>query len=398
MPEPRVSFIFDFSEEMNFDEIITFNHTYLKYRLFDGLALKVDEFPFLLNHEFLLAGILNNLKIYFLTGNMNFDEKSLSSMNNKEILQLVKTRVQSYLNDSDINFKSLFLDNLPNYAKEIGFESTVDLLLPIITKIPEEKDSVKIKFLQNLKKFVEYLSTNGEEGYKLIRDQIIPILNEIFQDKKNVRIIDLCSEALVELTKYIRDDDRGYHILTIVIVMAHDDQDEESRVLSAKLFNQLAPIIGRELCELYVVPQIASFADDPHSKVRKAVAGNFLNMCISISEGSFKSKLLPVYQKLSKDSLWIVRKAAAEILHRITSLCDSETITSTLLDIFRNFTSDNQRYVRIAAIEVLGQFIALLKKEDLTDSILEFYIGIVDEYYSNREMNSNEADVSKYIN
>jgi hypothetical protein len=287
---------------------------------------------------------------------------------------------------------------LPNYAKEIGFESTVDLLLPIITKIPEEKDSVKIKFLQNLKKFVEYLSTNGEEGYKLIRDQIIPILNEIFQDKKNVRIIDLCSEALVELTKYIRDDDRGYHILTIVIVMAHDDQDEESRVLSAKLFNQLAPIIGRELCELYVVPQIASFADDPHSKVRKAVAGNFLNMCISISEGSFKSKLLPVYQKLSKDSLWIVRKAAAEILHRITSLCDSETITSTLLDIFRNFTSDNQRYVRIAAIEVLGQFIALLKKEDLTDSILEFYIGIVDEYYSNREMNSNEADVSKYIN
>ena len=43
-------------EEVNFDEIITFNHTYLKYRLFDGLAAKVDEFPFLLNHEFLLAG------------------------------------------------------------------------------------------------------------------------------------------------------------------------------------------------------------------------------------------------------------------------------------------------------------------------------------------------------
>jgi hypothetical protein len=209
-----------------------------------------------------------------------------------------------------------------------------------------------------------------------------------------VRIIDLCSDALVELTKHIRDDDRGYHILTIVIVMAHDDQDEESRVLSAKLFNQLAPIIGRELCELYVVPQIASFADDPHSKVRKAVAGNFLNMCISVSESSFKSKLLPVYQKLSKDSLWIVRKAAAEILPRITALCDGETISSTLLEIFRSFTSDNQRYVRIAAIEVLGQFIALLKKEDLTDSILEFYISIVEEYYSNKEMNTNEADVN----
>jgi hypothetical protein len=299
------------------------------------------------------------------------------------------------LNDGDTNFKSLFLDNLPNYAKEVGFESTVDLLLPIVTKIPAEKDSVKIKFLQNLKKFVEYLNENGEEGYKLIRDQIIPILNEIFQDKKNVRVIDLCSEALVELTKYIRDDDKGFHILTIVIVMAHDDQDEESRVLSAKLFNQLAPIIGRELCELYVVPQIASFADDPHSKVRKAVAGNFLNMCESVSKSSFKSKLLPVYQKLSKDSLWIVRKAAAEILPKITCLCDNETITSTLLEVFKNFTSDNQRYVRIAAIEVLGQFICLLKKEDLNESILDFYIGIIEEYYTNKDSNTNEADVIK---
>jgi hypothetical protein len=314
-------------------------------------------------------------------------------MNNKEILQLVKSRVQTYINEGDINFKSLFLDNLPNYAREIGFESTVDLLLPIITKIPEEKDSVKIKFLQNVKKFVEYLNENGEEGYKLIKDPVITILSEIFQDKKNQRVIELCSDALTELTKFVKDEDKGYTILTIVIIMAHDDSDEESRVLAARLFNQLAPIIGRELCELYVVPQIASFADDPHSKVRKAVAGNFLNMCQSVSEGSFKSKLLPVYQKLAKDSLWIVRKAAAEILPKITALCDGETISTVLLEIFRNFTNDNQKYVRIAAIEVLGQFITLLKKEDLTSSILDFYIGIVEEFYNNKDSSTNEADV-----
>lgn len=177
--------------------------------------------------------------------------------------------------------------------------------------------------------------------------------------------------------------------------MAHDDNDEESRVLATKLFNALAPIIGQELCELYVVPQIASFADDPHSKVRKAVAGNFLNMCMGVSDTSFKTKLLPVYQKLSKDSLWIVRKAAAEILPKITSLCDHETISTVLLEIFKNYTSDNQKYVRIAAIEVLGQFIVLLNKDDLNNSILDFYINIVEEYYNNKDaQNSNEADVN----
>lgn len=182
------------------------------------------------------------------------------------------------------------------------------------------------------------------------------------------------------------------------IVMAHDDSDEDARVLATKLFNMLAPIIGRELCELYAVPQIASFADDPHSKVRKAVAGNFLNMCMSISDVSFKSKLLPVFQKLSNDSLWIVRKAAAEILPKITALCDSETVSTTLLEIFKNFTTDNQKYVRIAAIDVLGQFIVLLKKEDLNDSILDFYINIVDEYYDQKNKQNNTADVRMIFN
>jgi hypothetical protein len=56
-------------------------------------------------------------------------------MNNKEILQLVKARAASYVNDDDINMKALFLDNLANYAREIGFENTIDVLLPLINKI-----------------------------------------------------------------------------------------------------------------------------------------------------------------------------------------------------------------------------------------------------------------------
>jgi HEAT repeat protein len=181
--------------------------------------------------------------------------------------------------------------------------------------------------------------------------------------------------------------------------LAHDDNNEESRILAIKLFNALGPIIGQELCELYVVPQIASFADENNSKVRRAVASNFLNMCESVSENSFKTKLLPVYQKLARDSLWIVRKAAAEILPKIGNICkrDPSIISTTLLDIFKSFTSDNHKFVRIAAIEVLGQFIVLLNKSDLNESILKFYINIIDEYYNNKD-NTNEGDVYNKFN
>lgn len=43
-------------DDSNFDEIITFNHTYLKFRLFETLTTKIEEFPFLTNNEYLLVG------------------------------------------------------------------------------------------------------------------------------------------------------------------------------------------------------------------------------------------------------------------------------------------------------------------------------------------------------
>ena len=85
-------------------------------------------------------------------------------------------------------------------------------------------------------------------------------------------------------------------LILFYLVLANDDE-EESRVVAARLFNALANNIGVELCEIYVVPTVASFAEDSSSKVRKALASNFLNMCRSITKELFSRKIIPVYQK-----------------------------------------------------------------------------------------------------
>ena len=78
-------------------------------------------------------------------------------------------------------------------------------------------------------------------------------------------------------------------------MMAHDDDNEKIRVLSTKIFNDLALIIGKELLELYVVAQVASFAEDQASNVRKAITGNLLNICKGVSKNCFINRLLPIY-------------------------------------------------------------------------------------------------------
>ena len=366
-------------DQVNFDELISFSHTYLNYRIartYNTLKELDDNiFGLLMSNEFLLAGTPITID-------------SLNSMSNSESVKNVKLKTKSY-NSLDNNQKITFVENIPFHIKQIGLEETIDLILPIILNIHKEKTEILERFLNVFNNVVNEINKFGDEGYIILRDKIIDVLSIIFQNRKEENILDLNSKALVYLTRFIKDEDRGPKILTIVIMMAHDDDNEKIRVLSTKLFNNLALIIGQELLELYVVPQVASFADDQACNVRKAVTGNFLNICKGVSKNCFINRLLPVYQKLSKDSLWTIRKVAVSILPELTKLCDSDTISKILLEIFKDFSQDTKSFVRNSAVEIFGQFIALLDKNDIKqyEELLDFYVNTIQEF-----ANSNKKD------
>jgi len=59
----------------------------------------------------------------------------------------------------------------------------------------------------------------------------------------------------------------------------------------------LASIIGAELCEFYIIPQVSSFVHDTNSKVRKAVASGFYTLSSNVTQTMFKTKLIFVFKK-----------------------------------------------------------------------------------------------------
>jgi len=182
---------------------MTFTHTYGKYRIFKSTEQKIiDDFPLLLNFE------------YVLVGNTNIEVDS-SKLDNNEILAVVKARVNGFITENDNNLKSSFLDNMSFYSKEIGFENTVDILIPILKKIKNENDNIKIKFLVNIPKLVNYLYS--QKGYFIIRDQILPIISGFFNNPVSARVVDQAFEAFIEVSSYISDDDKGLHVLNTVI-------------------------------------------------------------------------------------------------------------------------------------------------------------------------------------
>ena len=175
-------------DQTDYDELITFNHTFFNYRIAkmvpNQIVLKEKEFALLVKNEFLSANI----------------SVDINSLSDTEIKKLTRERMKNF-NESE-GLKITIVENFFYYIEQIGLEDTVEIILPKIINIPNEKEIIIERFLENFQKILVELSKFGPEGYNLIKTQLIGVLENIYRvNIKNSKILDLCNEALVELTK-----------------------------------------------------------------------------------------------------------------------------------------------------------------------------------------------------
>ena len=365
------------SKGQDFDEMISFNHTYLNYRIarcFSTEAqLKEATFDLLLTNVFIYSGDAIDI---------NYKE----NLSNSEAVKNVRDKINSYKTD-DIQIKITFLENVDFHVKTVGFQETAESILPILSDLPKEKEVLTERFFNDFKKFVDEIAKFGDKAYFILKDHMISLISEIFSTSTNTSLLKSVSDGLVHMTKYMKEEDKGGCVLKIVIQMAQEDDSELKKEIAINLFGRLAPLVGNELTTSYIVPQINFFSNDSSIKIKKEVVLQLKNICNTIDQVTFKKKLLPVYKTLSSDVSWNVKKLAAEILPDITKLCDTESIIKDLLPIFKNFTKDQKAQVRNIAIEIFGEFISLLEnisKENLSD-LLDFYVNSIIELSSSKK-------------
>ena len=371
----------------DFDEMITFNHTYLNYRIAKVFSEKSEldnaTFDLLMTNVFIFSGKL-------------IDVKSMSNLSNTEAVKNIRQKVLAY-KDQDLNNKSNFIENIPFYVKTVGFQETVESILPIIGDLPREKEILAIKFFKIFPKFVDEIVKFEEKGYFILNEYMINLLCEFLTNRKNAELLKSCSDDLVYITKYIKDEHKGESVLTIVLKMAQDDDDEQKRESAMTLFGNLTPLFNDELINVYVISQVSSFADDHSGKVRKEVANQLINISQKASKEIFEKRLLPVYKKLTNDTLWIVKKVAAENLPKITKLCDKETISKEILPIFNNFAKDDKTVVKNVIVEIFGEFLSLIDKDDLENAsqLLDFYVNTIQNIESRGNKKEDKVVIQK---
>ncbi|CAN0196902.1 unnamed protein product, partial [Discosporangium mesarthrocarpum] len=141
---------------------------------------------------------------------------------------------------------------------------------------------------------------------------ILPTLQRLLGDSQSA-VRAAAGESLVGVAKLMKATDLGQHVLTIVLQLAHDDEQEELRMTAAELLNNLAESLGQDLCKQFVTPEMVSLSEDPVFRVRKATALNLHNICRVVGDAGVR-RLLPAYKRLTKDDMYRVRKACTESL------------------------------------------------------------------------------------
>ena len=365
------------SDQSDFDEIINFDHTYLNYRIakvfLDRESLENSTFDLLTTNIFIYSGDI-----------IDFKSSILINSSNTEAIKTIRQKINTY-KSQDIQNKKSFIENIPFYVRTLGFKDTVENLIPIICDLSREKETISQRFFEIFPQFIDEILKFDDKGYFILKDYMINLIGEFLINninniyKKNQNLVKSLSDGLVYMTNFIKDEHKGESVLTIVIRMAQDDDDDHKRESAMSLFGALTPLVDADLIQLYVIPQVNSFADDHSGNVRKEVANQLYNISQKVSKEIFKRRLLPVYKKLSKDTLWNVKKAAAEILPKITKLCDSEIISKDIIPIFKSFAQDEKPVVKNAAVEVFGEFISLIDKNDAENfvELLDFYVDTI---------------------
>lgn len=130
------------------------------------------------------------------------------------------------------------------------FQTTCERLIPLLEPLVCDveyvvRQHVAFQFPPLCRFLVD---AGGDPGYSALLNKMIPLVTKLVSDDQH-EVRSAASESLVDMAALVRAEDQGQHILTIVLPLAHDDDNEQFRIAAVALYSGLAEHFGPELCQ-----------------------------------------------------------------------------------------------------------------------------------------------------
>ena len=236
-----------------------------------------------------------------------------------------------------------------------------------------------------------------EPGYKVVIRNAIPHLSKLICDiDPDVR--KAASDSLAGLAAYMQNADVLSLIVPIAIRLSTSNtnsnakanmmnprqpEPEDLRITSVSLLASLARAVTSEILTEKIIPTLAPFSQDTGFKVRKALVHAIPRVITFADFIDIKTYLLPLFDSLSRDDMYRVRKACAESMVEmsggiviVSKRREEEEISdvlslrrTVLIPMCKMLLGDSNRFVRHGMMQFLGPFIASFYPLDETSTI-----------------------------
>ena len=391
-----------------FDEDISFSHycsTYRKFYLDSEETISGSDFiPFIMTVEFTYS---------------YSEDLRITKEVDKQTIETIINYIKKFANSNDEKYNKTFFDNMKTFSEIIGIEKTSDILIPSLARIVEDSFLMKNHFLKVLLPFIDYLCSNGDEGIKILKNNIMNIIQELYNPNnerdlelfKNEEYQNLLFKNFIKIAKAIIPKDEDKKILALILAYGYEDEKHNNKlgdqhvILCVKLISELTEDYGKEFTENYLLPQLIYFIDDKSENVKKEVLLSLPNICEVVSFEIINTKIYELIKKLlhMMNPSWLIRKIIVDVISKIIKTFKNKSTKEELnlksknnnidfsakkfISLIEILTKDKEKYVRNNIIEKIGYIIEPLEKEELSLELLKFYKKSAEEYYKNKKKN-----------
>lgn len=353
------------SNTLNEIESVYFYHDFYNVRMFEAPTIKkIQEKDYLLQDEY--------------SNNTEIDETEISQIKTDQILKIFKPKITSYFSN-DTAYKCTFMSNLSSYSETLGLDATLGYLIPLVKAITFEKKEVMCSFFNSIDAELSYLLNNN--AYDCIISSIAPVIEEVLNEKKDENVQLSASQALISIIKIAKQEDIASVILPMLISLCHSDSILlRTKLLTIDICNKTATILGSDMIEAYVIPQLFYFSGESNDNARLNVITNIIGISEVCTKECFEEKAFVIYQKLTTDIFFPVRKKSCELLPEIVKIASNlkaENTYTLCCDIYKNFCNDADSGIGNNAIGIFGEFIYTVNKlitEEIKNELFNLYI------------------------
>lgn len=357
----------DYQDSATLTEIesVYFYHDFYNVRTFEAPTIqKVPSIDYLIQDEY--------------SNNTEIDETEISQIKTDQILKIFKPKITSYFSN-DTAYKCTFMSNLSSYSETLGIDATLGYLIPLVKAITFEKKEVMCSFFNSIDSEISYLLKNN--AYDCIISSIAPVIEEVLNEKKDENVQLSASQALISIIKIAKQEDIGGVILPMLISLCHNDTVLlRTKLLTIDICNKTASILGSDMLEAYVIPQLFYFSSDSNDNARLNVMTNLIGISEICTKECFEEKAFSIYKKFTTDTFFPIRKQSCELLPQITKIAYALKAENTYIlccDIYKAFCNDADSGIANNAIGIFGEFIYTVNKlitEEIKNELFDIYI------------------------